>query len=336
MPLRDLIGHRRLVELIGRALDRGTLPPTLLFAGPAGIGKWQLAVALAQAANCLSPVRPDDGVPALDGCGECRACDRIGRGVHIDVLTLEPDEKASIKIEPVREVLERCGFRPFEGKRRFVLIRDADALETAAQNALLKSLEEPPPSTVFVLTSAVPGDLLSTVRSRCMRLPCARLTEEDVVRVLADHDVPAAEARAAAALADGSPGLALAHLAADLTEARSVASELLTGAARSPEMSERLALAKALVGTKPERTREELRVILRLTASMLRDLEAVNAGVDGRVLANADMVDTLTRLAPRYDGDRARRAFAAVERALYTLGRNAGTKLVAEWLASRI
>lgn len=336
MPLRELIGHRRLVELIGRALDRGSLPPTLLLAGPAGVGKWQLAVALAQAANCQSPVALGDGGPAVDACGTCRACDRIARGVHVDVLVLEPDEKASIKIEPVREALERCGYRPFEGRRRFVLIRDADTLEPQAQNALLKSLEEPPPATVFVLTSAVPGDLLPTVRSRCMRLPCARLTENDVVQVLAAHDVPAAEARAAAALADGSPGLALAHHSADLGDARDVARDFLTGAARDPDMGQRLVLAKALVGAKPERTREELGLVLRITASLLRDVEAVNAGADRRALANADLEGPIVALAPRYQGDRARRAFSAVERALSALGRNAGTKVVAEWLASRI
>ena len=76
----------------------------------------------------------------------------------------------------MRDGLSSTGFRPFEGKRRVVLIREADTLEPAAQNALLKSLEEPPPGTMFILTTAVPGVLLPTVRSRCMRLRFGRLT----------------------------------------------------------------------------------------------------------------------------------------------------------------
>lgn len=337
MPLREIAGHRRLIDLLARAITRGTLPPTLLFAGPSGVGKWQVARALAQAVNCLAPVPLVEGGPAVDACGTCRSCDRIARDVHVDVISLTPDEKASIKIDPVREVLDRVGYRPFEGKRRFVLIRDADALEVAAQNSLLKSLEEPPPATVFILVSAVPGALLTTVRSRCMRLQFARLTEDDVIGVLTrDHEWAEGEARAAAALADGSPGQALAQQSADLAEARELAEQLLSHAAGQADVMQRLTMAKALVGTKPERTRDELAVVLRVAASMLRDLEAINAQADPRVLANADLRDHLDRLARAYAGDRARRAFTAVDRALLALNRNASTKVVAEWLATQI
>src|SRR6476620_6738980 len=119
MPLREIAGHRRLIDLLARAITRGTLTPTLLFSGPSGVGKWQVARALAQAVNCLTPVPIVEGGPAIDACGTCRSCDRIARGVHVDVIGVEPDDAAAIKIDPVREVLDRVGYRPFEGKRRF-------------------------------------------------------------------------------------------------------------------------------------------------------------------------------------------------------------------------
>src|SRR5690606_25005489 len=115
----------RLITLLTRAIERSTLPPTLLFAGPAGVGKWRTAVAVAQALNCENPVaveRPADGAlapgsgAAQDACGECRACERIARGLHVDVVFVEPDEKASIKIDVVRDVLSRTSYRPFEGR----------------------------------------------------------------------------------------------------------------------------------------------------------------------------------------------------------------------------
>src|SRR5690348_5810136 len=106
MMLRDIIGHRRLTTLIARAIERDSLPPTLLFAGPSGVGKWAVARAAAQTINCLEPVTPA-GDLATDACGKCRACDRIARGVHVDVIMLEPDDRASIKIDVVREVLSR-------------------------------------------------------------------------------------------------------------------------------------------------------------------------------------------------------------------------------------
>ena len=95
---------------------------------------------------------------------------------------MEPDDKASIKIDVVRDVLGRTAYRPFEGRRRVVLIREAETLEPSAQHALLKSLEEPPPATVFILTTAVPGALLPTVRSRTMLLRFGRLSPADGLR----------------------------------------------------------------------------------------------------------------------------------------------------------
>jgi DNA polymerase-3 subunit delta' len=338
MTLRDIIGHRRLTTLIARAIERETLPPTLLFAGPSGVGKWAVARATAQTINCLERAAPN-GDLATDACGKCRACDRIARGVHVDVITLEPDDRASIKIDVVRDVLSRTSFRPFEGKRRVVLIREADALEPASQNSLLKSLEEPPPGTMFILTTSVPGLLLPTVRSRCMRLRFGRLTAAEVsAALMRDHDHSEDEARAAAPLADGSIGQALALIDNDLTMFRDLAMGLLRSGAGRGDAQSRVQAASALHtgSSKKERTREDVAIVLRLMASMLRDLEAINAGADRSVLANPLLSGDLESIARAYAGDRARTAFGAVERAVPALDRNAGHKVVTEWLAVQV
>jgi DNA polymerase III subunit delta' len=336
VPFRDILGHRPVVGLLTRAVARGTVPPTLLFDGPPGVGKWQVAQALAAVVNCLAP-RSGSGEIGVDACGTCRSCDRIARGVHVDVIALEPDDKASIKIDPVREVLERCNYRPFEGKRRFVLIRDAEALEPQAQNALLKSLEEPQESTVFILVTSVSGLLLPTVRSRCMRLRFGRLTEDDVAEVLArDYEMAPAEAQAAAALADGSISRAVAQSSEELAEVRQTAQAFLAQIVGSDDVRQKLDVAKVLVGARPERTRDEVAIVLRAAQSMLRDLEVLHAGADPRMLANPDLLDGLSRLTRTAGGDRARRAFQSVDRALFALDRNAGSKVVAEWLAMQI
>lgn len=339
MLLRDIIGHRRLTTLLARAIERESLPPTLLFVGPSGVGKWAVARAVAQAVNCLDPVRSPNDRLAIDGCGKCRACDRIARGVHVDVVAIEPDELASIKIDPIRDMLDKTSYRPFEGKRRMVLIREADTLETSAQNALLKSLEEPPPGTSFILTTTVPGALLPTVRSRCMRLRFGRLTSSEVADALVrDHDRSDGEARDAAPLADGSIGQALALADNDLTALRDAAMRLLQQTAGRADTQARLQAAAALYAgsSKKERSREDLAVVLRLMASMLRDLEAINAGADRAVLANPVLAGDLESLARAFTGDRARDAFGAVDRALTALERNAGIKVVSEWLAVQV
>ena len=249
-------------------------------------------------------------------------------------MSVEPDDKASIKIEVIREVLSSTSFRPFEGKKRVVLIREADALEPGSQNSLLKSLEEPPPGTMFILTTAVPGVLLPTVRSRCMRLRFGRLTAAEVAAGLTrDHEYSEVEARQAAPLADGSLGQALALIDNDLSMFRDLAMGLLRNSANRADAQSRVQAAAPLHTGKKERSREDVAIILRLMASMLRDLEAINAGADRAVLANPLLSGDLEGLARAYSGDRARTAFGAVDRALMALERNAGMKVVTEWLA---
>jgi DNA polymerase III subunit delta' len=332
-----IVGQRRLTTLLSQAISRDTLPPTLLFAGPSGVGKFLTATATAAAINCLTPVETA-GCPH-DACGTCRSCERIGRGAHVDVLTIEPDDRASIKIDVIRDVLAQVGFRPFEGRRRVVIIRDAETLEIAAQNALLKSLEEPPPATMFILTTTLPSVLLPTVRSRCMRLSFGRLSERDVADVLVrDHGVAERDARAAAALADGRVGEALALGSTDVAVLREAALLLLRQAASTTSVATRLQAAAVLsMGpSRKERTREDVALLLRMLASMLRDLELLNHGAEVSSLANPIVADELASLTRGYAGDRARDAFATVDRALMALERNAGTKVVSEWVATQL
>jgi DNA polymerase-3 subunit delta' len=331
-----IVGHRRLTTLLSQAVARDTLPPTLLFAGPTGVGKFVVAEALASALNCLAPARDRDSF-AVDACGSCRACDRIARAVHVDVLHLGPDERASIKIDVVRDMLERTSFRPFEGRRRVVIIRDADTLEVASQNALLKSLEEPPNSTVFVLTTAVPGALLPTVRSRCMRLAFGRLTEREVAAVLMRvHGLSEREALDVAALSDGRVGEALALQSTDVAALRESALLLLRQAASGGAQSRLQSAAVLSGGSKKERPRDDVALILRMVSSMLRDIELLHTVGDRRALANAAIGDDMASLTRTYGGARARDAFVAVDKAMAALERNAGTKVVSDWLALQL
>jgi DNA polymerase-3 subunit delta' len=339
MPLRTVIGHRRLVTLVSRAIAHETLPPSLLFAGPRGVGKRRTAVAVAEAMNCRAPV----AVPPLlrDACGECAGCRRIARGVHPDVLIVEPGDLGSIKIEQVRDVVDRAGYRPFEGRRRVVIIDEADAMIEAAQNALLKTLEEPPPASMFILVSAMPDALLPTVLSRCQRLRFGELSAAEVTEALVrDHNYEEADARAAAADADGSVGRAISASAVDVTEAREMAHRLLEQAVRQADPGRRIDLAREVTPSGGGKTtvaeRERLAACLRALASLLRDVGLVGAQGDAAVLANADLARELRALARSYDSDRTVRAYASVDEALVALERNVSPKIVADWLVLRL
>lgn len=331
MPFRALTGHRPVLLLLSRAIARGTLPPSLLFAGPAGVGKRLTAVALAQALNCEHPV-PYDSDAGPDACGECASCTRIARGVHADVLIVEPGDSGAIKIEQIRDVVERSGYRPFEGRRRVVIVDGADALVLPAQDAILKTLEEPPSASTFVLISDRPDVLLPTVRSRCQRLRFGPLPANDIAALLMrDHGMSAAEAHAAAAASAGSLGRAINGSADEAMEARDAAARLLQGAAATKDPMRRLDGAKALTGGTADR--DELSRRLLALASLIRDLGLLGAQAGTATLANADLAPQLQSLLRSYDGDRAVRAFATVDRALDALNRNASPKIVADWLA---
>ena len=171
-----------------------------------------------------------------------------------------------------------------------VLIREADTLEPASQNALLKSLEEPPPGTMFILTTAVPGALLPTVRSRCMRLRFGRLTTAEIAAALIrDHDYSDVDARAgrAARRRQPRPGAgADRQRSVDVPRAGDGTAAAQPPAAPTRSRACRRPAPLHTGGSKKERTREDVAIVLRLMASMLRDLEAINAGADRAVLAN--------------------------------------------------
>jgi DNA polymerase-3 subunit delta' len=333
----SVFGHRRLLALLSRAIARDTLPPALLLAGPAGVGKRRVAMALARAINCLEPRSSAEF--ERDACGKCPSCRRIERGVHPDVIVIEPGDNGSIKIEAIRDVVDRAGYRPFEARRRVVIIDDADALVPAAQNALLKTLEEMPAASIFALVSSFPDALLPTVRSRCPRLRFGLLSAAEVAQALVrDHGYSETDARAAAADADGSVGRALSADSADLTQARDEARRLLEQAARTDDPARRLEAVRDLSGTKGTSAsdRDQMAACLRALASLLRDIGIVAAHADRRTLANGDLESQLEKLTGSFDQRRSLKAYAAVDEALNALERNASTKVVADWLVLQL
>jgi len=370
VPFRTIAGHSRLLSLLSRAIARDSMPPAVLMAGPAGVGKRLTAIAVAQAINCLQPVlkpgplrteSPAQRDPAYaltpgplraesaaqrdpayetgeferDACGECASCRRIARGTHPDVIVVEPGESGSIKIEQLRDVIDRSQYRPFEGRRRVVIIDEADAAGADAQSALLKTLEEPPSTSVFMLVSSMPDALLPTVLSRCPRLRFGPLTPAEVARVLMrDHGCSEHDARAAAADADGSVGRALESRSDDLTEAREDAERILQATARDADPVRRITLARGLTEGKgtPAEERNRLAVRLRSLGSLLRDVGIIASQADRGMLANADLEARLEKLSSSFDAERSQRAYAPVDRALAALDRNASPKVVADWL----
>ena len=301
MPFRD-VGNRRLAALLARSVARDALPPSLIFSGPGAADMRTAAVAVAQALNCLEPVGKGD---ERDACGTCAACTRIARGIHPDVLLVVPDpDKGRVNVEQVRDVIERAGFKPFEGRRRALIIDEADTMLGPAQSALLKTLEEPPPSSILILVTTRPDMLLATVRSRCPVLRFQSAGQEAID-----------------------------------TDAREIASDVLVQVAASDDPGRRMDAAKDLMaktGAGGRSDREQLASHLHAMSALLRDVEVLATRADAGVLANADVRADLDRLTKSFGGERGMRAFTAVDKALTALDENANAKIVADWLVLQL
>jgi DNA polymerase III subunit delta' len=347
MPFRDIVGHRTTLRLLARAIDAGTLPPCLIFTGPEGTGKALVARAVAQVVNCASPVRGDagpagDGAFAIDACGVCSACSRIGRGIHPDMQLVVPGDTGTIKIDDVREVLRQVGYKPFEARRRVIVFDSADALNREAQNALLKTLEEPPPSSMLILVTPQPGVLLDTVRSRCPMVRFGPLGVSEIAEwLMREEGLAEGQARSVAAMSRGS--LAAAREAAGAASGaegyRAAAQRVLERVADGGDARDRLDATKEITGKgrgSGASERDALSNHLHAVAALLRDLGVLAAGADANAIANVDLAADMRRLAPAFDRDRIVRAFDAVDKALGALERNASPKTVADWLVLQL
>jgi DNA polymerase-3 subunit delta' len=218
----DIVGQDRAVRLLRSALLREQLHHAYLLAGPAGVGKELLARTFALAANCEA--EPVEARP----CGECANCKAILRGNFPDVMWVMPQAELiargllskadvenapskEIRVDEVRALSKRLSLAALRGRRKIALLVPADAMNERAQNTLLKTLEEPPPATTFLLVSANPDALLPTIRSRCARVQLGPVPEELIVQRLLRDGVRETEARERAARAQGSFSRALAE-----------------------------------------------------------------------------------------------------------------------------
>ncbi len=204
--MREVIGQRRLLErLTARAL-RGDVAHAYGLFGPRSLGKRTVALRLAQTLNCAAGV--------AGGCGTCLSCRKIERGIHPDVrLVARAADKKDIAIEQIREMQADLALRPLEGARRVVIVDDAAELNQYGQDALLKTLEEPPAHAVLLLITTTPSALHETIRSRVQPLQFRLVPTAEIASGLAARGVKGADALAAAAA--GRPGVAIALAAGD-------------------------------------------------------------------------------------------------------------------------
>lgn len=262
-----IVGHERVRASLSRAVDHDRPHHAYLLLGPRSVGKFTVARCLAAALACERTPRP---------CGLCGSCVRAAAGTHPDIfIEAPPSPGAVLPVEQITEMQRRLSFRVSGERFRSVIFEDATALTPVAQNKLLKTLEEPPPRTVIVLLALHPGQILQTVRSRCLKLVFGELPHASTAGWLVERHGAEPDAAMEAALRSGGlPGLALAHWKDGADELR-VERATKMAAALAGERDAVAAVVEAL-----ERDKEAAIASLRLAQELLRDGALASLGVE--------------------------------------------------------
>src|SRR3974390_1416857 len=328
MGFSEFSGNKKIVEALRGAFRSGRVPHALLFTGPKGVGKYTLACMFAQAANCE---RLND-----DFCGECATCLAIAplanpqplieqglmeRGEsadaatveriplilqsHPDVWALVPDPvrlkspvvRPVLRIGQLRAVQRAAYFQPM-GRRRVFILDRAETMRWDVASVFLKILEAPPASAPLTLTASSPSSLLPTIVSRCMQFHFAPLPLPEVEQILKSHTKrKPSEAKLAAQLSEGSPGLAIELNLEEAVEKRRTALRILERAAKGQGFAQLFTDTSALANDR-ESSLEDL---LAVFYGLLSDLLELSAGVHAPHLRNPHLAKELSALAGSLD-----------------------------------
>jgi DNA polymerase-3 subunit delta' len=319
---KHLLGHNKAKSLLREASAKNKLGHAYLFRGPDGVGKKRAALALAAYLNCKSPLEDD-------ACCSCASCSKYVSGNHPDLIHIVPDG-AAIKIGQVRELKHKLTFPPLEAALRVIILEDIHTMRREAANSLLKTLEEPAPNNLLVLTADQAGDILPTIISRCQIIPFGPLDHEDVARVLMqENGIERDLALTLASLAEGSLGRAKLLLQEDLLTFRQEVVEqlLLMESGQAETIAQVFRLSEKAASLK-----ENIYEFLALLRLWYRDLVLVAAGAPDSSAVNKDLAPSLQAAILRWDLKQLYEKLHLLDRAERQLLRNCSRSLVLETL----
>ncbi len=332
MTLAAIFGQQRAIDALRSALRSKSLHHAYVFAGPEGVGKELTAIAFAQALLCRE--KPDEG------CGKCSTCARISHRGHPDVTWIMPEEEMiarglasrlefsnnpsrEIRVEQVRALQERLALRALEGTRKVAILAAADQMNVQAQNAFLKTLEEPPAGSAIILIASSPELLLATIRSRCSKIHFGPLPVDFIAKKLQEErELDPDMAHLAAVMSEGSLSRALLLDTEALGRREEVIALFEDAVSQEPRSV--LRFAEAFGASR--QTAEEALAILRV---WLRDLLTVRAG--STRLSYADLHQTAQQSAAKQSEAALHGRWALLERAAEAISeRNGAPRLQLE------
>lgn len=323
----DLIGHSWAADMLRQHIAADRLRHAYLFSGPQGVGRRSLALNFAQAINCPSPTAP--GVP----CGTCRTCEQIARMQQADLTIIQSEaEGESLKVDQVRDLQHSLSLAPYESAYRVALLLRFNEATDGAQNALLKTLEEPNERVILLVTADEPENLLPTIASRCELLRLRTLPLDELAKALVEKgNIEAEKASLIAHISGGRPGYAL-RLSEDeslLAKRQEWLGDLINLAGTSRR--EKLAYSESRTrGRDRAEIKQNLRDGLSCWLSFWRDVLLVVSG-SGTAQSNPDFADQIAALSAKVTKKSAAKTVSSLEHAFARLP-NANLQLMLDAL----
>lgn len=317
MSFKDIYGQDRQIAVLQRTITRGRIPHAYLFYGMKGIGKEMTAIALAKTLNCK-----DNGI---DSCDVCTACRKIDRGTHADLFIIRP-EGILIKIEEIRKLQHQSKYRPFEGKKRVFIIEDAERLNIPAANALLKTLEEPGPFNILILTTSRPYLLLPTITSRCQKIRFSPLRKDIIVTFLMERFALDKElSLMLASSSEGSIGRVLEMMDKSYITTKRDLIERITSCDTERNSLQLLFLTRELGGD-----RNAILEKMNILKSWYRDVLVFKEMKDRANLIHPDCAETTKKFSERMSGPNILKSIKTIEYAFGAIEKNANKQLTLE------
>ncbi len=315
MSWEAIKGQDRVITLLRRAIERKRLPHAYLFLGPEGVGKKLVALTLARVLNCAEA--------GTDSCGHCSSCHKVSKGLHPDVVLLEPQESGSIKIEQIRRLQQEIAYKPFEGRYKIWIIDRAEKLTLQAANCLLKTLEEPPAHSLLILVAAQAAALLPTVVSRCQQVNFLRLNPPVLRELLLAQGVAPEALELGMALAEGGLARVSQEQLEEFWARREEFLEYLQG--RRSEFSDVFAL-----GDRLGKQKEQIERLIQLLNLWYRDLLLLKLGLGKDLLINQDKFDQLSQQIEGLGLCSIQQRLGLIQQSFSALRYNANPRLVLE------
>jgi DNA polymerase-3 subunit delta' len=323
MAFAKIYGHENQIGNLKRAMANERVAHAYLFYGMAGIGKKTTALAFAKTLNCLNP-------QDFDACDICASCRKVERKTHPDILKVEPYGQ-TIRIQEIRDIQNQMQFKPSEGQKRVILLCDADRMNIASANALLKTLEEPSAGNILILTTMRFYQLPMTILSRCQHLRFNPLTQETVSAYLQDQlSLDPDKANRLAASSGGSIGRAVEMQDDSYIQDRDDIFDALLNARKTYLLDMLFFIGN--LAAQPKTVTEKL----SLMKTCFRDaLVYRETGEPGRLI-HYDRIDAVKALGERLSGGDILNNIKAVDDALAAMEVNANKQLTLEAMMFRL